>query len=232
MLILALETTGELCGVAVRDGYGLLVERVFRHRMRLSERLLQDVDDVLEDAGITLQDIQGLAVGVGPGSFTGVRIGVTTVKTWAALLDKPVVGVSSLDALIAENAAPGALVAPAVRARPGSVYTCDWSADGADLLIHRAGVQVATEDFCARLVAQPHRPVVACGDGIGGLPWSKSGPPPGITLGGTNAPRAGTVAAIAEGRFAAGVTDDPLALTPLYVAPPNIHLKAGMKGKG
>src|SRR5262249_35815964 len=104
MLILAVETTADLCSLAIRDGQGTLVERAFRHRMHLLERLLPDVDELLADAGVALEEIEGFAVGIGPGSFTGVRIGVATVKTWADVLQKPVVGVLSLDAVAAEYA--------------------------------------------------------------------------------------------------------------------------------
>jgi tRNA threonylcarbamoyladenosine biosynthesis protein TsaB len=105
MLILALEMTADVCSIAIRDDKGIIAERAFLHGMHLSERLIDDVDAILKDAGITLDDVEGFGVGIGPGSFTGVRIGVTTVKTWAFVRKKPVVGVCSLDALAEEYAA-------------------------------------------------------------------------------------------------------------------------------
>ncbi|HXG23364.1 MAG TPA: tRNA (adenosine(37)-N6)-threonylcarbamoyltransferase complex dimerization subunit type 1 TsaB, partial [Chthonomonadales bacterium] len=102
MLILGVETTADLCSLAIRDGQGTLVERAFRHRMHLSERLIDDVDALLTDADCTLEDMEGFGVDVGPGSFTGVRIGVMTVKTWADLLGRPVGAVTALEAIAAE----------------------------------------------------------------------------------------------------------------------------------
>src|SRR5690348_16500250 len=102
MIVLAVETSGDLCSVAVRDGQGTLAARAFRHRMHLSERLIVDVEAVLADAGIGLEAVEAFAIGIGPGSFTGVRIGVTTVKTWADVLARPVCGVSALDAMAAD----------------------------------------------------------------------------------------------------------------------------------
>src|SRR5215510_5074121 len=102
MNILAVETTADLCSIAIRTDSCTLVERSFRHRMHLSERLIDDVDSLLKDAGLELRNIELFAVGVGPGSFTGVRIGVTTVKTWSDLMAKSVAGVTSLDALAQE----------------------------------------------------------------------------------------------------------------------------------
>src|SRR5437870_11515908 len=94
--------------------------------MHLSERLIDDVDSLLHDAGMSLASIEGLAVGIGPGSFTGVRIGIMTVKTWADALGKPVAGISSLEAAAAEHAVSGATIIPIIRARPDSVYTQEF----------------------------------------------------------------------------------------------------------
>src|SRR5438105_4947992 len=124
MLILALETTSEHCSLAIRDDAGLLAERSFRHRMRLSERLMGDVEELLRDAEVALGDIEGFGVGIGPGSFTGVRLGVMTVKTWADVLNRPVAGVSALEALAYEyRGLEGFRITPVIRARPGAVYS-------------------------------------------------------------------------------------------------------------
>src|SRR5262245_54221583 len=101
MRILGMETSGEICGVAIVDGEGLVGELRFRHRMQLSERLLPGIEALREQVGISLGDLEGIAVSTGPGSFTGLRIGVTTAKTLAWALGVPVAGVGTLHALAA-----------------------------------------------------------------------------------------------------------------------------------
>jgi tRNA threonylcarbamoyl adenosine modification protein YeaZ len=100
MLILALETSGETCSVALNDGTQTLAVYHFRHERRLSERFSEIIEFLLIDRQCTLQDVDVLAVGIGPGSFTGVRVGVTLAKTFALALNKPLVGVSSLSAIV------------------------------------------------------------------------------------------------------------------------------------
>ena len=114
MLTLAFDTaTGVATSALVRDG-DLLGERVGR-----ASGVLGDADELLRDAGLAPADLDVLAVGVGPGSFTGVRIGLAAARGLALALDLPVAGVSTLDALAA--GAPGAV--PVIDARRGEIFT-------------------------------------------------------------------------------------------------------------
>lgn len=99
MLVLGLETSGDTAGAALVDGEGLLREIRFRHRLQLSRDLLPVVRQLVGDAGCTLGDLEGIAVAAGPGSFTGLRIGVTAAKSLAYVLGIPAVPVSTLEAL-------------------------------------------------------------------------------------------------------------------------------------
>jgi tRNA threonylcarbamoyladenosine biosynthesis protein TsaB len=230
-MILAVETSGDLCSVAVRDAQGTLIERTFRHRMHLSERLIDDVDAVLKDAGTTLDDLTGLAVDLGPGSFTGIRIGVMLVKTWADVLKKPVVGVTAFDALAEEYA--GTLegyVIPLIRARPGLVYASVYRITDGSVKIDTPPVMAEVVPLAGELWLVPKGTCVVCGDGaqryraeMDFMTKDKKGRPlKDRFFGAQNTPRASTIAAIAERRIAAGQTDDPLALVPYYIAPPPI----------
>lgn len=97
--ILALETGAKTASVAViRDG--AVMKTLFADGSRKhAETLIDTVDALLKECGLTLADMDAFAVDVGPGSFTGVRIGVTTANAFAFALKKPVLSVSSLDAL-------------------------------------------------------------------------------------------------------------------------------------
>ena len=113
MMILAFDTATEVATSALVDDGEVLGERVSR-----AVTLLEDVDALLRQAGARTGDLDGLAVGVGPGSFTGVRMGLATARGLALGLDIPVAGVSTLAALAA--GAPGAT--PVIDARRREVF--------------------------------------------------------------------------------------------------------------
>jgi len=113
MLILAFDTATDVATSAlVGDG------EVLGERMSRAVTLLEDVDALLRQAGTHTRDVEALAVGIGPGSFTGVRIGLSTARGLALALDIPVAGVSTLAALAA--GAPGAV--PVIDARRREVF--------------------------------------------------------------------------------------------------------------
>lgn len=114
MLTLAFDTATEVATSALVDGDEVLAERVSR-----AQTLLEDVDALLRQAGAHPGDLDALALGIGPGSFTGVRIGLATARGLALALAVPGAGVSTLDALAA--GAPGAT--PVVDARRREVFT-------------------------------------------------------------------------------------------------------------
>jgi len=113
MLILAFDTATDVATSALVESGEVLGERMSR-----AVTLLEDVDALLRQAGARTRDVEGLAVGVGPGSFTGVRMGLATARGLALALGVPVAGVSTLDALAA--GAPGAV--PVVDARRHEVF--------------------------------------------------------------------------------------------------------------
>ncbi|MEN3311242.1 MAG: tRNA threonylcarbamoyladenosine biosynthesis protein TsaB [Actinomycetota bacterium] len=113
MLILAFDTATDVATSALVSDGEVLGERTSR-----AVTLLEDVDALLRQAGAHTRELEGIAVGIGPGSFTGVRIGVATARGLALALGVPLAGVSTLDALAA--GAPGAL--PVVDARRGEVF--------------------------------------------------------------------------------------------------------------
>ena len=87
---LGLDTSGDVCSIAISQGETLLSEYRFTHRMHLSERMLDDLVRLLASCDLTLKEVDYFAVGIGPGSFTGTRVAVTTVKMWTDTLQKPV----------------------------------------------------------------------------------------------------------------------------------------------
>lgn len=121
MNILALDTTTESCSVAVSVG-GEVVDRSGVMPRRHAEEVLPMADAVLAEVGLTRKQLDGIAVGRGPGAFTGVRLGVSVAQGLAFGLGCPVVTVSSLAALAMDAADDDAAILAVIDARMGEVY--------------------------------------------------------------------------------------------------------------
>jgi tRNA threonylcarbamoyladenosine biosynthesis protein TsaB len=132
-LLLAIETATRVCSVALARGEELIASRSDADARLHSERLLPMVDALLADAGARLADVEAFAVSIGPGSFTGLRIGLATVKAFAFRDGRPVAAVSTLAALCASAAADAgeAPVAALLDARRGACYAACVSRAGA-----------------------------------------------------------------------------------------------------
>ena len=122
MLILAFESSARAASVALlRDG-SLLSQYSQCSALTHSRTLLPMAEDMLRNAELTIGDMDLFAVAHGPGSFTGVRIGVSTVKGLAWAADKPCVGVSTLEAMAWHGLAAGGVICPVMDARRSQVY--------------------------------------------------------------------------------------------------------------
>jgi len=122
MLILSFESSARAASVAlVRDGH-LVSQSTQCSGLTHSRTLLPMAEDMLKNAELTVKDVDVLAVAQGPGSFTGIRIGVSTVKGLAWGAEKPCVGVSTLEAMAWHGVAAGGVICPVMDARRGQVY--------------------------------------------------------------------------------------------------------------
>lgn len=122
MLILAFESSAKAASVALcRDGQ-LISQYSQCSGLTHSRTLLPMAEDMLKNAELTIADVDGFAVAHGPGSFTGIRIGVSAVKGLAWASDKPCVGVSTLEALAWNGVCAGSYVCPVMDARRSQVY--------------------------------------------------------------------------------------------------------------
>ena len=212
MTFLALDTSGTFCVLALaEDDGGIRAVSIFESKRSLSRRLLGEVDGLLTRNGLTLADMTAFAVGLGPGSFTGVRVGVTTAKTLSQVLEKPLVGVGTLDAYAAALSGLDGAVSPVLPSRRGEVYAA----------VYERG-ECLEAPFAASLEAIGERQnVLLCGDTalipdwrgpVVFQPWT---PPDGLCR-------------LAARRLKSGETDNPFSLVPLYVVAPTITTpKAG-----
>lgn len=125
MLLLAIDTSGPAVSVAVHDGSDVVATASGEGTMAHGELLAPAVRDALADAGRTTADLTDVAVGVGPGPFTGLRVGIVTARTLASTLGLAAHGVCSLDALALDAAAQGSVDGEhlvAIDARRREVY--------------------------------------------------------------------------------------------------------------
>jgi tRNA threonylcarbamoyladenosine biosynthesis protein TsaB len=218
MRVLGIETSGEVTGVALADGSGVAAELSFRHGMQLSRLLAPHTEKVLELAGVTIREVEGIAVSVGPGSFTGLRIGVTTAKSLAYALAVPVVGISALDALAADTPAPArALVCALMSATAEEVFAALYQWNGERLEPRAQEMLIPARDLAKKLAQSPLDVVLAGQPGPHRAVLAEALGPRLAVLPGERSPRPVTVALLGRERLLAGQSDPVHALAPRYL---------------
>lgn len=126
MKIFALDTATQSCSVALIEDQVLLAELTRLNRRTHSRHIMALIDLICSMSGLKIRDVDAFAVTVGPGSFTGLRIGISTIKGLAFALSKPVTGISSLDALAWQCAQSAYMICPLLDARKKEVYSCRY----------------------------------------------------------------------------------------------------------
>jgi tRNA threonylcarbamoyladenosine biosynthesis protein TsaB len=165
MLILAIETSTLAGSVALvevpRSGdepqapVVILGESTLNLSVTHSERLMPAIDRLLADVSRPVREIEGIALALGPGSFTGLRIGVSTVKGLAFALGVPVAGVGTLDALAQNVRYARGLVCPVLDARKKEVYAALYRGDGAGALFKVSEDWVLSPQALCRRIEEP-----------------------------------------------------------------------------
>ncbi len=135
MLVLAVHTTSSRLGVAVAEPERVRREIVLPPSKEHLENLAPTIQTLTRELGLNLTDIHGFAVAIGPGSFSGIRIGLATIKGVALALNKPVVGISSLEILAAEGLSVGETGAAIIDARRHEVYIAAYQRTNHGLLV-------------------------------------------------------------------------------------------------
>ncbi|MDA8290487.1 MAG: tRNA (adenosine(37)-N6)-threonylcarbamoyltransferase complex dimerization subunit type 1 TsaB [Actinomycetota bacterium] len=219
-MILALETSTASVGVALADGTGVRAACTLRAERRHVETLHVAVESLLARLGESAAGIEAVAVDVGPGMLTGVRVGVAAAKGIALACGVPAVGCTSLEVL--RRAAGGGHVVPVVDLRRGEVA---WLVGEPG----RPGEPLAgTPDELAERVARLDAPVLLVGEGAVryGGPIAESvvalgGPRPEIGPGELATPPVGVLATLGWERLRSGSSVDAVGLAALYLRPPD-----------
>ncbi len=223
MVTLALDTTTKAATSAVVSGARVLGEWAGDAGISPAAQLPRGIEEALAAAGCRPGDVDVLAVAVGPGSFTGLRVGIATMQGLAVALTRPLLGVSALEALMACAAAECAdagelLVSPWVDAWRGEVYAGAYRAG--------RGMMPPMIGDPARVLAALDGPVLLVGDGAAAhraLIVSHAGSR--VRFAPTLTPRlAAAIARLAAARAQAGERPAPHAIAPLYVRRPDVEM--------
>ncbi len=213
MKILALDTAGKSAGVAILSDDQLLYECYLEAGMTHSETLMPMVDTAFRMTGLKPRDIELYAVTAGPGSFTGLRIGLAAAKGMALPANTPCAAVSTLEALAAQHVGQGTVIA-ALDARRNQVY---WAAFDLETGARLTPDAAAAVDSLASFIESCKKPLFFVGNGAT-LCYNKYGQNPGVvaarpTVG---CARSGAVALVGARMHANGESVPPCALLPDY----------------
>ncbi len=218
MLILAFETSAKAGSVALLQQGKLLGESYQNTGLTHSQTLLSMAQQLLESCGHTPQQVEAVAVAAGPGSFTGVRIGVAAAKGFAWGLEIPCCGVSTLGAMAEGLGIYDGYILPVMDARRNQVYNGLFQAEQGKLTQIRQDRAISLEELAEDL-AELDGPIYLVGDGSSLTYHTLKDRVPGLLLPPEHRmhQRAAGVALLAEKQLAAGVCCDAAALQPNYL---------------
>ena len=164
MKILALETSAKAVSAAVSENGKILCSGYQDTGLTHSRTLMPIVEHILKNTDLTVSDMDAIAVAVGPGSFTGIRIGVSAAKGLAFAVDKPAVGVSTLAAMARNVAFTDGLIVCAMDARRSQIYNALFEAKAGQLPRLTPDRAIALGDLAEEIRDDP-RPKTVVGDG-------------------------------------------------------------------
>jgi tRNA threonylcarbamoyladenosine biosynthesis protein TsaB len=163
MKVLGIDTSTSCGSVGLIDDGEVISDYLLAIPVTHSERLLGGVEFVLREARCSIGNIDGWAIALGPGSFTGLRIGVSTVKGLAFATGKPVAGVSSLDVLASQIAPTQHPICPILDARKKEVYTALYRYEEGSSLKRQSDYQAIRPENLVKKITEP---TIFLGDGV------------------------------------------------------------------
>ena len=215
MKILGVDTSTSIGSVGLIDGDNSVAEHTLDIVQAHSSRVMPAIDQVLKWGTLTVHELDACAVGIGPGSFTGVRIGVGTIKSLCYASEKPIIGVSTLEAIAYNLRYTDGLICCVLDARRDEVYGAVFH--GGTELERRC------DDLCApldQLLDKIDAPAVFVGDGLGRYAdaiQERCGTNATFADATFNVPRGTSIARLGGQRLLNGDSDDYFALIPNYV---------------
>jgi tRNA threonylcarbamoyladenosine biosynthesis protein TsaB len=230
MRILAVDTSTRSCSVAVVDGSDLLAEVTSGNDQTHSRHLMAMIDSALGLASLNLSMTDGLAFTCGPGSFTGLRIGISTILGLSTATRKPTVGISALDALAMQAAGPDMTICPLIDGRRNEVYCARYRWVNEEL-VKEMTEQVLSPELATTGLSTP---ALFVGNGAQlyrALIRDRLGDCARFALDCQNTLRASTVAWISMKRFETGDVDDIFRFEPMYIRKPDAKIPVPFKSR-
>ena len=218
MKILAFETSAKAGSVALLENGTLLAENYCNTGLTHSQTLMVMAEDLLKSCDLTVKNVDAVAVAAGPGSFTGVRIGVAAAKGLAWGGDLPCYGVSTLESMALQLGAYDGYVLPVMDARRSQVYNAIFLAEGGKLTRITEDRAIALADL-AEEIKIFQKPIFLVGDGAKVCYNALNEAVPNLVMPPEHRmhQRAAGVALAAEKAIAAGESGDGAAMTPNYL---------------
>ena len=217
MLILSLDTSTLVGSTAITRDDDIVAESCINVQRTHAERLLPAIKRMLEECGLSFSQIDAVAVTEGPGSFTGLRIGMATAKGICFAADKPIVGISTLAALAQNLAFARHPVCPVLDAKKKQVYCGLYRDPGDGLLRMEWSERAASPEELVRRITET---TIFLGDGMrkyGSMLSKALGPKALFAPANYHVVRASNVGRLARRRLRNGETDDLFTLTPRYL---------------
>ncbi len=220
MKILSIECSASPVSAAITENGSIISSAFSNTKVTHSETLMPTVNAVLKFARLTLSDIDGFAVAAGPGSFTGVRIGIAAVKGMAASTASPCAGVSTLEAMAHLQAGVSGIICPVMDARRNQVYNALFKYENGRICRLCEDRAISCADLAAE-IAKAGVSVTVCGDGTDVfIPFTGNLTNVTAADAAHRFQNATGVAAAAERLFAEGKTVTPDKLLPVYLRMP------------
>jgi tRNA threonylcarbamoyladenosine biosynthesis protein TsaB len=219
MKILAFDTSTVVAAVAVSEDTKLLGEYILNHERKHSEKIMPMADYLLKDLGLKHSEMDLYAASTGPGSFTGLRIGVSTVKAMAYAAKKPAAGIPTLDVLAFNAISFDELICPMIDARNGQVYTALYKKEKGTVINITEYMGVSIDTILDK-VEETGKRTVFIGEGAvlhKELILSRLGNSAELMPGNLGIPRASSVAHLAYLKAQTGQLRDPFDMVPFYL---------------
>lgn len=231
MKVLALDSSSIVATVALIDEERVIGEIIINHKKNHSEKLMPIIQQLLDGVEEKIEDVDAFGVCIGPGSFTGIRIGMSTAKALAQAGSKPLIGISTLEGLAFQLPYSRGVICPILDAQRNQIYTGLYKWEGDQLFSIEEDQAIGAEEWIEKIKDRTED-IHLVGDGIvkfSSLFQEKLGEKVSIAPSIVRMPRASSIASLALQRVQKGESTDYKDVVPHYIrksqAEQNLKLK-------
>ena len=224
MKILGIDTSTSNLSLAVLNDSDEIIEKDIYCERKLSSLLIPEINNILKRAKINLESLDAFSVGLGPGSFTGLRIGLAAIKAFALVTSRPVIGVSSLDILARNSSDTNQSVCAIIDAKRDKVYSCIYENKNGGFKKKTDYLLIEVKD----LIKKIKKPTLFVGDAVAvyaKLIKTKLGKKARFSDEKHWFPRAADLIILAQEKIKEKKFDNPDKLVPLYLYPKECQIK-------